>query len=281
MHIEQIRLENGLNTLFINSPGSTAASVQIWFRAGSALEVKADQGIAHFLEHMFFKGTQKRPGAAIAHEVESFGGEINAFTSFDYTCYYINTPSQHLNTTVEILLDMVSNPLFDQSELIPERDVVFEEYRRATDNPGQFNFKEMQRTSFTGGYAHQILGTEENIKNFSREQLMNFREKYYNLSNAMLVVSGDLQNRDKTEKIISSFKLPDGEPSRFPRFNLKKSASINIHHKDVRQAMLTFAIPAPEYLAYDAAAQDLAINCLAYGEMSPFYKALVTDSSIA
>lgn len=281
MHIEQIRLENGLNTLFINSKGSTAASVQIWFRAGSALEEKEDQGIAHFLEHMFFKGTKTRPGAAIAHEVESFGGEINAFTSFDYTCYYINTPANHLNETVGILLDMVSNPLFDEKELIPERDVVFEEFRRATDNPGQFNFKEMQKTSFLGGYNHQILGTENNIKNFSRAQLTNFRTKYYNLSNAMLVVSGDLKDRDKTEKIISSFTLPDGEPTKFPEFKLKKAATVNIHHKDVRQAMLTFAINAPEYLDHNAASQDLAVNCLAYGEMSPFYKALVTDTSLA
>ena len=105
-------LDNGLETLFINSPGSKAASVQIWFRAGSALEKKKDFGIAHFLEHMFFKGTQKRPGAKIAREVESYGGEINAFTSFDYTCYYINTPSTQIKKTIEILMDMVANPLF-------------------------------------------------------------------------------------------------------------------------------------------------------------------------
>src|SRR5690606_38936569 len=231
MHIEQIRLENGLNTLFINSPGSTAASVQIWFRAGSALEVKEDQGIAHFLEHMFFKGTNTRPGAAIAHEVESFGGEINAFTSFDYTCYYINTPANYLNNTIEILLDMVSNPLFDESELIPERGVVFEEYRRAIDNPGQFNFKEMQKTCFQGGYRHQILGTEKNIKNFNRQQLTRFRNKNYNLSNVMLVVSGDLKERTKTEKIINNSRLPEGEPTKFPKFKLKKPATVNIHHK--------------------------------------------------
>ncbi|RLA63224.1 MAG: insulinase family protein, partial [Epsilonproteobacteria bacterium] len=96
MQHQQIKLQNNLETLFINSPGSTAASIQIWFRAGSALETGKDKGIAHFLEHMFFKGTPTRPGAAIAHEVESLGGEMNAFTSFDYTCYYINSPNEHL-----------------------------------------------------------------------------------------------------------------------------------------------------------------------------------------
>jgi zinc protease len=101
----------------------------------------------------------------IAHEVESFGGEINAFTSFDYTCYYINTPVNYLEKTVEILLDMVSNPIFSQDDLVPERQVVFEEYRRSIDNPGQFNFKNMQETSFSTGYSHQILGTEKTILN--------------------------------------------------------------------------------------------------------------------
>ena len=88
------KLKNNLNVLFIDIPGSTAATTQIWFRAGSALEEHSEEGIAHFLEHMFFKGTERHPGAQIAHQVESFGGDINAFTSFDYTCYYINTPNR-------------------------------------------------------------------------------------------------------------------------------------------------------------------------------------------
>ena len=180
---------------------------------------------------MFFKGTHKRPGAMIAHEVESFGGEINAFTSFDYTCYYINTPNDHLNETVDILMDMVSNPEFKQEELIPERDVVFEEYRRSLDNPSQYNFNQLQKTSFTGGYNHGILGTEENIKNFSREQLMSFRRNNYNLENALLVVAGDLNNRNHIESTISKFRIPNGNKSRFPKFKLKNKSSINVHQK--------------------------------------------------
>ena len=82
MNIDKTLLNNKLNTLFVDQKGSNLASVQIWFKAGSALEDKDNHGIAHFLEHMFFKGTKLRPGAKIAHEVESFGGEINAFTSF-------------------------------------------------------------------------------------------------------------------------------------------------------------------------------------------------------
>lgn len=281
MQIEQKRLDNDLETLFIHSPGSTAATVQIWFRAGSALEEKQDEGIAHFLEHMFFKGTQKRPGAMIAHEVESFGGEINAFTSFDYTCYYINTPNNNLQQTIEILMDMVSNPEFKQEELVPERGVVFEEYRRSLDNPNQYNFSQIQKTAFQNKYKHQIIGNEKTIKSFTREQLVKFRNNHYNLKNAMLVVAGDLKDREKLESEINKFNLPDGEQSHFPKFKLKSKSTISSHHKDVRQSSITFTLQAPHYSDDNAAAEDLALNCLAYGEMSPLYKHLVTETSIA
>ncbi|HXH74352.1 MAG TPA: pitrilysin family protein [Bacteriovoracaceae bacterium] len=280
MKIDQVQLGNKLNTLFIHAPGSTAGTVQMWFRAGSALEKKDNEGIAHFLEHMFFKGTPERPGPKLAHDIESFGGEVNAFTSFDYTCYYINTPSLFLDKSVDILLDMVANPLFGEEEIPSERAVVFEEYRRAMDNPSQYNFIQLQKASFQGGYAHPILGREDTINNFTQKQIKNFRENFYNLENAMLVVAGDLKDREALEKKINSFKLPSGKKSEFELFNLKKEESVNVHEKDIRQATLTLCLEAPDYSDEKAAAQDLAINCLAHGETSRFYQALVAKTSL-
>lgn len=280
MKIDLVELDNKLNTLFIHAPGSTAATVQIWFRAGSALEKKDNEGIAHFLEHMFFKGTPTRPGPQLAHDIESYGGEVNAFTSFDYTCYYINTPSIFLDKSVDILMDMVANPLFGEDEIPAERQVVFEEYRRAMDNPSQFNFIQLQGTSFQGGYAHPILGREDTILNFSQEQIRSFRENFYNLENAMLVVAGDLKEKEALEKKIRSFKLPHGQKSSFGSFELKKNETINVHEKDIRQATLTLCFQAPRYNDEKAAAQDLAINCLAHGETSRFYQNLVAKTSL-
>jgi zinc protease len=280
MKIDLVELDNKLNTLFIHSPGSTAGTVQIWFRAGSALEKKDNEGIAHFLEHMFFKGTPTRPGPQLAHDIESYGGEVNAFTSFDYTCYYINTPSIFLDKSVDILMDMVANPLFGQDEIPAERQVVFEEYRRAMDNPSQFNFIQLQGTSFQEGYAHPILGREDTILNFSQEQIRSFRQSFYNLENAMLVVAGDLKEKDSLEKKIRSFTLPHGKKSEFGSFKLKNTETINVHEKDIRQATLTLCFQAPRYNDDKAASQDLAINCLAHGETSRFYQNLVAKSSL-
>ncbi len=280
MKIDQVKLDNKLQTLFIHSPGCSAGTVQVWFRAGSALEQHDNQGIAHFLEHMFFKGTPTRPGPQLAHDIESYGGEVNAFTSFDYTCYYINTPSLFLDKSVDILLDMVANPLFIDEDIPAEQQVVFEEYRRAMDNPSQFNFIKLQEASFTGGYKHPILGREDTILKFSRKQISNFRENYYNLENALLVVAGDLKDREALESKISSFRLPQGKKSEFGPFKVNPEASVNVHEKDTRQATLTLCLQSPEYQDITAAGQDLAINCLAHGETSRFYQALVAKTSL-
>lgn len=281
MQYELTTLKNDLKTLFVHSPGSTAATVQIWFRAGSALEKEDHEGIAHFLEHMFFKGTETRPGAKIAHEVETFGGEINAFTSFDYTCYYINTPNTKLNDTINILMDMVSNPMFKEEDIIPERGVVFEEFRRSIDSPSQFAFAKLQASAFDGSYAHQILGTEDTIKNFSQKQLHSFRNNFYNLSNALLIVAGDVSEKESLVKSIEKFSLPKGPQSEFPEFELKNHATADIHQKEVGMATLTMVIKAPVYSSPEAASEDLAINCLGFGETSRLYNDLVLDKTLA
>ncbi len=277
----QKKLKNNLETVFINAPGSTSATVQIWFKAGSALEDPKDHGIAHFLEHMFFKGTAKRPGASMTREIESFGGEINAFTSFDYTCYYINTPQSYLKKTTEILLDMVSNPQFLEKDITPEVGVVYEEYRRSLDNPSQFSFNQLQKSSFKGAYSHMILGNPKTIKSFSRSQLIQFRKKFYNSSNAFLVIAGDLDKHKGLEKTISQFRLPKGPLAEFPEFKLKAKATCHVHQKEVKMAELTISIQAPKLSDPLSLTEDLAINCLGAGETSPLYKELVIKSSLA
>lgn len=281
MKLEQTTLDNGLQTLFIDSPGSNTASIQIWFKAGSALEDKSNQGIAHFLEHMFFKGTKKYPDTMIAKTIESFGGELNAFTSFDYTCYYVNSPAQYLNKSIDVLMDMVSNPQFREEDIVPEKEVVFEEYRRSVDSPNQYNFFQMQKTSFSGQYAHPILGTEKSIKGFHRKQLIDFRKNFYNLSNAFFVVAGDLSKLDDIKKQVTAFKLPEGPASKYKNFNLKTKSKISIHSKATNQATVSLTIQSPDYRDEVSPIEDLALNCLTYGDISPLYKDLIANKQLA
>jgi zinc protease len=281
MNIEQITLDNGLNTLFIDSPGATVTSAQIWFKAGSSLETNENRGIAHFLEHMFFKGTKKYPGMMIAKTVESYGGEINAFTSFDYTCYYINGPASYAGTTVDVLMDMVSNPTFLEEELEPEKGVVFEEYRRSIDSASQYNFFKVQANSFPASYKYPILGTEKSIKSFTRKQLIDFRKAFYNKENSMLIIAGNLKDKKKILNKLSKYTLPSGQHSNFKKFNLKAKSSVDIHHKPVNQATMIFTIQSPDYTHHESPAEDLAVNCLGHGDISPLYKNIVSESSVA
>ncbi len=281
MNVEQVTTTKGLNVLYVEQPDATAGSVQMWFRAGSALEKKADFGVAHFLEHMFFKGTKKRPGAKIAEEVEGFGGELNAFTSFDFTCYYINCPKSQLSKSVDIILDMVANPQFLNSELIPERGVVLEEYKRSIDSPSQYAFTELQDDFFSGGYKHQILGTEKNIYSFTRDQIIKFRKKYYNKENALLVVAGDLKNKNKIEKLIEKFSLPSGQKSTFSPFKLQSEKQFSGHLKEVGNSTLQICFEASDYDSKEAVAEELALSLIGHGESSYLGKKLVYETNLA
>jgi len=281
MQLEIIKLKNKIETCLVNAPGSSCACVQIWFKAGSALESKKDQGIAHFLEHMFFKGSKNISGKKLTKQIEVVGGELNAFTSFDYTCYYTNIPNTEIIQGINTILEMVSKPLFNTSHIPSERKVVLEELKKTIDNPNQYSFCEIQKKFFSGGYAHPILGTSNTISKFSKKQLTSFRQKYYNLTNALLIISGDLNNKNKIIKEIEKFEIPAGPASSFPQFNIKNNAPISIHCKDVKMSQLNLIIQGPEFLDPSSAAEDLAFTCLGHGEASRLYSQLVLESSLA
>ncbi|MDA8792559.1 insulinase family protein [Bacteriovoracaceae bacterium] len=281
MNIELKTQKNNLQTIFVHTPETNVGSVQFWFKAGSALESKENSGIAHFLEHMFFKGTKKRSKNVPAYYVESLGAEINAFTSFDYTCYYINFPQSTMLENIDILLDMVANAQFKKTEIPAEREVVVEEYNKSIDSPRQFQFMEMQKQCFTSGYAHPILGGLKTIKSFSQDQLKKFRNQYYSLSNSFLLIAGDCENKAKIEKKISEYKFPKGQPSEIKPFIMKKKPTIKIIKKDVKQATLMIGFQGHHLEHLNAPAEELAMNCLFTGETSPFYNSLVVDKTIA
>ena len=212
--------------------------------------------------------------------METFGGEINAFTSFDYTCYFINCPKNKILKSTEILMDMVSSPLFSNDDIVPEREVVQEELKRAIDNPSQFSFSKIQQESFEGAYSRAILGKKETIAKFSRVQLVKFKNEYYNAANMLVVVAGDFDENSIAKK-IDSFTFPKGKESNLPEFVIKRSGSVNCHSKETNMCQLTICCQGSSYLADDAPAEDLALNCLGHGETSPLYQKLVIENTLA
>ncbi len=281
MEIVDFTNKSGLKCLLIKDSSAQASSIQFWFRAGSALESKKEQGIAHFLEHMFFKGTKKRKGNQIAKDVESFGGEINAFTSFDFTCYYINCPGSKTTDSVDILTDMVCNPLFEQKDIPAEREVVLEEFKRSVDSPNQYNFTNLQEKFFSQGYNHQILGTRKTIATFSKEQLIEFRKKYYNKENSLLIIAGPDHEVEKSKKLLQKYSIPSGQSSKFKNLSIKPTQKIEIHEKPTAMATMTLVAQASDFDSKNAAIEDFIMGVLGFGESSRLYSNLVINKNIA
>ncbi|MDR1042187.1 MAG: insulinase family protein [Deltaproteobacteria bacterium] len=186
-------LDNGLKVILAPQPGNPVVSARIAVKAGSAYESgKAEQGLAHLMEHMAFKGTAKRKVGEISTEVESNGGVINAYTSFDETVYYVALPSDKLETAVDVLSDLVFHPTYDPGEYAKEKEVVIEEIRRADDNPQNGLFNALFADSFGKDhpYGHPILGSAETVAAAGRDTAFAFHEKFYRPDNCVLIITG-------------------------------------------------------------------------------------------
>ncbi len=168
-------LPNGLTVLLCESKIAPVAEIQLWAKVGSADERPFESGLAHFHEHMLFKGTERRAVGDVAGDVEGAGGRINAFTSFDVTCYHATLPSDKLEAGVDVLTDALLHSTFVPEEIDREIEVVLEEIRRSEDSPtqvlGQAVFAECYREH---PYRAPILGTRESVGSFNRERVQAF-----------------------------------------------------------------------------------------------------------
>ncbi len=203
--IVKYRQENGLSVLLEPIESVVSVSVGLWIRKGSRNERENQYGYAHFVEHMLFKGTEKYSARELARKVDRVGGQHNAATNREYTCYYINVVSDHLELALEILSDMYYNSLFEQGEIEKERNVVVEEIRMYEDTPDEFIHDYFMEKMMEGHpLSHSILGTVDGILSTDREKLITFYDEQYVNENAILVIAGDL-NSDHTKDLISKY----------------------------------------------------------------------------
>ncbi len=199
------KLPNGLTILLQPQENVVSISAGLWLKAGSRYETPEQYGYAHFIEHMLFKGTQKYSARDIARIVDRVGGQHNAATNREHTCYYINVISDYLEMALELLSEMFYNSLFDDNEISKEKDVVLEEMRMYEDTPDEHIHDIFMETMFHDfPLGHQILGTAENIKNISRESLINFYDQHYGTDNSLLVIVGNF-DIDNAKKMIEKY----------------------------------------------------------------------------
>lgn len=191
MTTEIHRLSNGFRIVTENMPGLASASIGLWITAGARHETAAQNGIAHFLEHMAFKGTQRRTALQIAEAVEDVGGYINAYTSREVTAYYARVLQNDVPLALDVLADIVQNPIFDPKEIEIERGVILQEIGQALDTPDDVIFDWLQERAFPGQpLGRTILGPSERVSTFGRDDLRAFVNQHYGPEQMILAAAG-------------------------------------------------------------------------------------------
>ncbi len=189
----RFRLPTGLSVYLLKDRRFPLVCTRLFVRSGSTHETPEQFGISHVLEHMVFKGTTARPKGQVARDVESRGGYLNAYTSFDKTCYVTDMPARHWQTGIDVVRDMAFNPALDPMELENEKPVIISELEGNEDNPPQRLFLAMQGATLAGTpYGHPIIGTRETVRAVTRESLQGYIERWYQPQNMLLVVAGDI-----------------------------------------------------------------------------------------
>jgi predicted Zn-dependent peptidase len=188
-------LNNKFKVVSYDMPGFNTTSINLIVGSGSRNEENEEFGIAHFLEHMAFKGTKTRTARMIAEEFDAIGGQFNAYTSKENTVYFAKVLSEHTEKALEIISDIINNSLYDQSEIDKEYDVICQEIAQTLDNPDELCYENLMSSAFKGStLGKSILGTEESIKIFNKDMMKNFIDKHYNSDNMILSVAGKVDH---------------------------------------------------------------------------------------
>ena len=271
-------LENGMTVLLERNDSSPVVAVNVWVKTGSACEVEGEYGLAHVHEHMLFKGTEKRRVGEIAGMVEAGGGDINAFTSFDETVYYIVSARRFLPMALDVLSDVMENSIFDPAELEKELEVVQEEIRRGEDSPSRVLSQKLFSTAYrVHPYGRPIIGTKKSVASFNRSGILDFYRKWYSPDNMILVVVGDFDPDSIKDAVASTFgkikrrKTPACELSPEPE---QKRARTFVLGRDVSTGYFSFAFHAPSASHADTPVLDVISGILGTGDSSRLYRKL-------
>ncbi len=276
-------LENGMTVILERNVSSPVVAINVWVKTGSACELEGEYGLAHVHEHMLFKGTKRRQVGEVAAIVEAGGGDINAFTSFDETVYYIVSAKRFLPTALDLLSDVIENSTFDPVELDKELEVVTEEIRRGEDSPSRVLSQTLFSTAFrVHPYGRPIIGTKESVASFTREKILEFYRKWYSPDNMVLVVVGDFDPKEIKGQIdgtfgkISSRKTPACELTPEPTQNGTRSFVVG---RDVNTGYFLFSFHTPSTSHPDAPVLDVISEILGGGDSSRLYRKLKEERS--
>jgi zinc protease len=278
-------LPNGLRVLLLEDHRSPIVSIQVWYRVGSRNERRGMTGIAHFLEHLMFKGTRKFGGREYARLIEQNGGQDNAFTSQDLTSYFVNIAADKIDLVLELEADRMRNLVLDPKDIAAEREVVIEERRtRSEDDPEGFLGEEVGSLAFRAHpYGSPIIGWVEDIKRITPAQIRAFYRMHYVPNNAIVVLVGDFAAPAVLEKVRRWFgPIPRGTPppavvAHEPPQNGERRVTVK---KQAQLPIVYLAWHVPNQQSADAPALEVLSTVLSGGRASRLYRSLVYERQL-
>jgi predicted Zn-dependent peptidase len=250
-------------------PSVRSVSLGIWIGTGSRVEKGVENGISHFIEHMVFKGTKNRSAEDIARSVDSIGGGLDAFTSKELVSFNTKVLDEHLPIALDVLSDMVLNPLFREDDIEKEKGVILEEIKSEADQP-EFVLHEMFISNFWKGHGlgRPILGTRETVKKFNREMLFNFYDRVYSPKNILITAAGSLEHEHIVKLIRERFDdLRDRGTLPLDRLPVSSAPIILKNKESLEQVHITVGVPAYP-LAHEMRFPLYLLNTVLGGGMS-------------
>jgi len=270
--VELHTLSNGLRIVTEHMPGLESAALGLWVSAGGRHEAADQNGIAHFLEHMAFKGTTRRTALQIAEEIEDVGGYINAYTSREVTAYYARVLREDVALALDLIADIVLNPIFDPREIEVERGVILQEIGQAADTPDDIIFDWLQEVSYPGqALGRTILGPAERVRAFGRADFDRFVASHYGPGQLILSAAGAVDHDQIVRLAEAAFghlravPVPLADPARF-------TGGERHEVKALEQAHFTLALEAPGYRSDDIHTAQIYASALGGGMSSRLFQ---------
>lgn len=262
------KFDNGIRLIVKNMPGLLSVSMGIIVHTGASLESDSEDGISHFIEHMMFKGTQKRTAFEISDEMDRIGAQMNAFTSKDITCYYAKSTTANAGKAFEILSDLFLNSAFPEEEMKREKGVIVEEINMNDDTPDDLCLDTLSQAFYgESGYGRNILGSRKNVNSFTVSDVKNYMSRHYVPQNIVIAMAGNIETsfaEELAEKYFSS--LASCAAEKF-YVDVKLTAKSLLRKKNIEQIHLGLAFPSVK--RYDRLFDATQImNCILGGSMS-------------
>lgn len=271
MKYKKTTLKNGLRIITVPMQGTQTATVSIMIGVGSRYESEKEAGLSHFIEHMFFKGTKKRPTTLdISSELDAIGGEFNAFTAKDKTMYYAKVDGKHINRALDVVADMYLNSKMEESEIEREKGTIIQELNMYEDMPMRNVADVFEKLLYNGNpLGREIVGYKETLKKLKRDDFMDYLKRFYMANDTVVAVAGKFNEKKIIEKMTKYFdKMPSGKkPEIIPVDENQKKPQVELKFKKTDQTHFVLGTRAYDFDHKDRFALSL-LSVILGGNMS-------------